>query len=95
MERPLILITRLLAIASTVTLLPLVFAKVTQLPSSALSFLEDNCLDCHDSSEQKGDLNLESLGFDLNNPDLFSQWVEIHDRVVSGEMPPKKALSRS
>ncbi len=60
------------------------------LPKSALSFLDNYCLSCHDSVEQKGDFDMESLGFDLADPDVFSTWIKIHDRADHGEMPPKK-----
>jgi len=56
----------------------------------ALPFLEDHCLDCHDSATQKGELNLEELGSNLNDPDLMKTWIRVHDRIVAGEMPPKK-----
>ena len=52
--------------------------------------LESHCLDCHDSETQKGDLNLESLSFELTDPQIFDRWELIHDRVKTGEMPPKK-----
>jgi len=65
-------------------------ASAVELPPLALDFLENHCLDCHDSSEQKGDLNLEELSFNLSDPKVMSQWVLIHDRVKNGEMPPKK-----
>ncbi|MCB1089349.1 MAG: DUF1587 domain-containing protein, partial [Verrucomicrobiae bacterium] len=26
----------------------------------------------------------------FGNPDLFARWVKVHDRIASGEMPPKK-----
>lgn len=61
-----------------------------ELPQPVFNFLENHCLDCHDSSEQKGDLNLEELSFDLSDPKVMSHWVLIHDRVQNGEMPPKK-----
>lgn len=60
------------------------------LPHSAYIFMENHCLDCHDSAEQKGDLNLEDLSFDLADASVLSQWVLIHDRAHDGEMPPKK-----
>lgn len=64
--------------------------QAEELPPFAASFLETYCLDCHDSSEQKGDLDLENTSFDLSNPEIFSKWVLVHDRADHGEMPPKK-----
>ena len=53
-------------------------------------FLENHCLECHDSDVDKGGLNLEDLDRDLNNREIFDRWVLIHDRVNKGEMPPAK-----
>ena len=61
------------------------FSKVRALP-----FLEDHCLDCHDSATQKGELNLEELGSNLDDPKIMATWIRVHDRIVAGEMPPKK-----
>lgn len=60
------------------------------LPEIAYRFLENHCLDCHDSSEQKGDLDLENLPFDLSDKQTFATWALVHDRADHGEMPPKK-----
>ena len=55
-------------------------------------FLKSHCFDCHDNEIQKGKLNLESLSFQLDNQKTFKNWVLIHDKVQTGEMPPKKKL---
>ena len=49
------------------------------------------CLDCHDTSERKGGLDLEALPFDLRNPALRRRWIELFDRVKRREMPPRAA----
>lgn len=54
------------------------------------SFLETHCVNCHDSDEKKGGLDLTSLGRNFSDPANFGKWVTIHDRIASGEMPPKK-----
>ncbi len=53
-------------------------------------FLEKHCVECHDAETKKGDLDLTALKFEFANPTNFSKWVLVHDRVASGEMPPKK-----
>jgi hypothetical protein len=53
-------------------------------------FLEQYCVECHDSSTKKGDLDLTTLTFAPNNLTNFNKWVLVHDRVSKGEMPPKK-----
>ncbi len=53
-------------------------------------FLEEYCLDCHDADSKKGGLDLTALKADFSTPKNFAAWVTVHDRVSSGEMPPKK-----
>ena len=52
--------------------------------------MDKNCFECHDAETKKGGLDLTALKFDLANMTNFSKWVLVHDRVVAGEMPPKK-----
>lgn len=56
-------------------------------------YLEAHCNKCHDAKEQKGDFRLDTLsrkiGFE-NTP----QWLEVMERINSGEMPPKKEKAR-
>ena len=52
-------------------------------------FLEKHCIACHEGANKKGGLDLTLLKVDLSNSDNFSSWVKIHDRIQSGEMPPK------
>ena len=59
-------------------------------PIAIEDFVIDYCIDCHDSAEEKGGLNLEDLKIDPNDPKEFSIWQMVHDRVEAGEMPPKK-----
>ncbi len=51
------------------------------------AFFEEHCVDCHDSETKKGGLDLTTLKLDAAG---FETWVKVHDRVCSGEMPPKK-----
>lgn len=53
-------------------------------------FLEKHCTECHDNDTKKGGLDLTALSPDLANPKAFAAWVKVHDRVMEGEMPPKK-----
>lgn len=52
-------------------------------------FLENHCLECHDSSAKKGGLDLESLALRMDDPEHFRLWERVHDRIVAGEMPPR------
>jgi len=58
-------------------------------PSSQHPFLIDNCQGCHSGAGSKGGLDLNQLGTDLNDTEVLNRWVRIHDRIASGEMPPK------
>ncbi len=60
------------------------------LTEPAFAFIEDHCLDCHDSFEKKADFDLETLAFDLEDRESFTHWVHVYDRVLAGEMPPEK-----
>lgn len=64
-------------------------------PAKAVGqFLDKYCLNCHDSSTQKGDRNLESFTLPLKSvADLISS-KEIIDQITLKEMPPKKATDQ-
>jgi hypothetical protein len=59
-------------------------------PASLQPFLKAYCFECHDSDTAKGDLDLTTASFDLADRQVQARWVKVHDRVASGEMPPKK-----
>lgn len=54
------------------------------------AFFEKHCYDCHDATLKKGGLDLTALKAEPANPDNFARWVKVHDRIESGEMPPRK-----
>ncbi|MDB6175866.1 MAG: hypothetical protein JWL59_5177 [Chthoniobacteraceae bacterium] len=60
-----------------------------ELDPAVHAFFEQHCLNCHGAEKQKGDFRIDTLstkvGFE-NTP----QWLEIMERINSGEMPPKK-----
>ena len=60
---------------------------VADVPLAA--FLEQHCVGCHAADSKQGDLDLESLPFDPAAPENFARWVKVHDRIASGEMPPR------
>ena len=60
-------------------------------PDAILSpLLEEHCFDCHDSATKKGKLDLENLPIDFSDPSTVEVWEKVHDRLATGEMPPKK-----
>jgi cytochrome c551/c552 len=54
------------------------------------AFLEQHCGKCHDADSKKGGLDLAALA-PAHDGDAFGQWVKVHDRIRSGEMPPAKS----
>jgi hypothetical protein len=54
------------------------------------AYFEAYCLSCHNGSARKGGLDLAALKAEPANPENFARWVKVHDRIVSGEMPPRK-----
>src|SRR5690348_14365529 len=56
--------------------------------TGAETFVQKNCATCHNSPKGAGRLDLTRLAYEPANPDNFSVWIKIHDRVSAGEMPP-------
>lgn len=58
--------------------------------ASALQpFLDTHCMDCHDADVKKGGLDLSALLEAGSSPAIHKKWVQVYDRVLAGEMPPK------
>ncbi len=53
------------------------------------SVLKKHCLDCHTGKDAEAGIDLSTLSGELSNKDVLLQWVRVHDKVKSGEMPPK------
>ena len=54
----------------------------------AAPFLEQYCNRCHGEKKQKGDFRLDTLSRDFRAGTDTELWVEVMDRIHSGEMPP-------
>ncbi|MCX6858598.1 MAG: DUF1592 domain-containing protein [Verrucomicrobia bacterium] len=54
------------------------------------ALFEQHCTECHDAETKKGGLDLTSLTLKLDDRANFTTWEKVHDRIASGEMPPKK-----
>ncbi len=54
------------------------------------AFLDQHCVECHDTEVKKGGLDLTSLTFDRLDGSTLKSWQHIFERVRDGEMPPKK-----
>jgi hypothetical protein len=53
------------------------------------AFIANHCTPCHNADDKKGRLDLTTLAFEPKDPANLAMWVRIHDRVATGEMPPK------
>src|SRR4051794_23087220 len=53
-------------------------------------FTEKYCASCHNDIDQEGGLDLTTLKYAPGDSANFLTWVKVHDRVQSGEMPPKQ-----
>ena len=62
--------------------------------SSFRPYLEAHCFECHDGATKKGGLDLESVSASGDLASRFDVWVQVHDRVALGEMPPKSRQER-
>ena len=67
---------------------PGVFSKEKVIP-----FLENYCLECHDSDVQKGDIDLEPLydALVIQDPGSAILWHDVMDQLNLDEMPPAKS----
>src|SRR4051812_42711270 len=54
------------------------------------AFTDKYCTSCHNDVDKEGGFDLTTLAYQPNDPVNFLQWVKVHDRVQSGEMPPKE-----
>lgn len=52
-------------------------------------FLQSYCVDCHDGADAEAGLDLSEVSTDLGDLESSRRWILIHDRISSGEMPPK------
>jgi len=68
-------------------------ASADGLDSKVQAYLAKHCVSCHGANQAKSDFRVDTLsakvGFE-NTP----QWLEVMERINSGEMPPKKQKDR-
>jgi len=63
-----------------------------ELAAAERAFLQKFCYDCHTGPTADGGFDLSALPDDeLDDPAAFGRWVNLHDRIVTGEMPPPDA----
>ena len=59
------------------------------LATYAQSLVPAVCTGCHNAQNAMGGLDLAALPQRFNDPSLRDRWIRVHDRVATGEMPPK------
>jgi hypothetical protein len=52
-------------------------------------FTKKHCASCHNDVDREGGLDLTTLKYAPDDSANFLTWLKVHDRVLSGEMPPK------
>jgi hypothetical protein len=82
---------RLVATAVSLGIIPAFAGPVAAQPFAADDpFVASYCISCHGADNPKGGLNLDGLATAFDDPAAAAVWVRVYDKVVSGEMPPKK-----
>ena len=62
----------------------------TVIPDGPLGFLAEYCIDCHDASAMKGDLNLDLASIDWSRQESRELWEKVLKANEEGLMPPPK-----
>jgi hypothetical protein len=58
--------------------------------TGAEDFIDRHCSSCHNDVDKEAGLDLTTQSFSPSDPANFATWVKVHDRVQSGEMPPRE-----
>ncbi len=80
--------------AGVILLLPATTIHAAAPTADFKPFFEKHCVECHDADEKKGDLNLDALAWNTDDPPIFDRWVKVFDKVDKQEMPPPKKKDR-
>jgi mono/diheme cytochrome c family protein len=64
--------------------------QASEVPAGTRALFKQHCTECHDAETKKGNFDLAVLTADFSKPENAERWVQVYDRVASGEMPPKK-----
>jgi hypothetical protein len=62
----------------------------TVIPDGPLGFLAEYCIDCHDATAMKGDLNLDLASIDWSRKESRELWEKVLKANEEGLMPPPK-----
>lgn len=56
--------------------------------ATVTAFIENHCIECHSGESSEASFDLSQLSLTLDSPEIRQRWVQIHDRIAKGEMPP-------
>ena len=65
-------------------------AAEKMIPNHVLDVLSDYCIDCHDTAEKKGGLNLDLESVDWSKQESRILWEKVLKANEQGLMPPLK-----
>ncbi len=88
--RPVILLLPYLALVSSRLAAE---APPVGLSPEVQAYFEAHCVKCHDADTDKGDFRIDTLSHRVGFEDT-PQWLEVMERISSGEMPPEKEKVR-
>ena len=63
-------------------------ASAGELPDAVQAYFAKYCIECHEQESTNGGLDLTAIQSDFDQISTLQQWVRLHDRVKSAEMPP-------
>ncbi len=63
--------------------------REVRFPERHFDFIENYCLDCHDSVSKKGKVNLEEISFEVTSIQQAELWQKVLNSMNAGEMPPE------
>jgi len=68
------------------------FADAPSFETDLHPFLKSHCNKCHNADKREGDFRIDSLSDKVGLEDT-PRWVEVLERINSGEMPPKEEVN--
>lgn len=57
-------------------------------------FLAQHCIRCHGPDEQSGEFRVDTLSHDVGSGPSVNHWLEVIEKLNSGEMPPEDEPTR-
>ncbi|HUR58110.1 MAG TPA: DUF1592 domain-containing protein [Opitutaceae bacterium] len=64
--------------------------RAAEPPPGTAAFIEKHCASCHNDVDREAELDLTRLAYSPDDKANLALWINVHDRVKAGEMPPKK-----